>query len=305
MNTITLSPEANQTTEIHLGTSPIVVKEILAATDFSAEATLAVKVAARLTHQFACKLHVLHAVTPQVYLSGAIPVMQELDRENAQQRFHAYTASIPELRITKHDEILLQEPAPDAIAAVAEQNKVDLVVVGSSGRDGFDKLVLGSVAEAAIRHVRCPVLIVGPNCLIRHGAPKAIVLATSLHVSSLRATQYAVSVAREFDAALTLLHVLPKNIAEQDIFREEESALARLRELVPSESETSKQLRFEVTTGARAEEVVQVASRGNAGLIVMGVREHGMLADHAPWATLSEVIRTAHCPVLAVQSHLE
>jgi nucleotide-binding universal stress UspA family protein len=141
--------------------------------------------------------------------------------------------------------------------------------------------------------------------LIRHGAPKAIVLATSLHVSSLRATQYAVSVAREFDAALTLLHVLPKNIAEQDIFREEESALARLRELVPSESETSKQLRFEVTTGARAEEVVQVASRGNAGLIVMGVREHGMLADHAPWATLSEVIRTAHCPVLAVQSHLE
>jgi hypothetical protein len=53
VNTIALSPKANQTTDIHLGTSPIVVKEILAATDFSEEATLAVKVAARLTHRFA------------------------------------------------------------------------------------------------------------------------------------------------------------------------------------------------------------------------------------------------------------
>jgi nucleotide-binding universal stress UspA family protein len=141
--------------------------------------------------------------------------------------------------------------------------------------------------------------------LIRHEAPKTIVVAASLQVSSLRATQYAFSVAQEFDAALTLLHVLPKNIAEQDILREKESALARLRELVPSDSETSRQLRFEIATGTRAEEIVQVASRGNAGLIVMGVREHGVLADHVPWATLSEVIRTAYCPVLAVQSHLE
>jgi nucleotide-binding universal stress UspA family protein len=305
MNTIAFEPDANQQTEIHLGTSPLVVKEILAATDFSEEATLAVKVAARVAKQFGCKLHVLHAVAPQVFVSGVTPVIQRLDVENAQKRLHEYCAGIAQLRLTKHDEIVLPEPATQAIAAVAEQESVDLVVVGSSGRSGVGKLVLGSVAEAAIRGLHCPVLVVGPNCLVRHGTLDAIVAATSLPMGSLRAVQYAMSIAQGFGASFTLLHVLPKDIAEQEIANEKLSATRMLRELVPADIEPAKPIRFEIATGDRAEEIVQAASRCEAGLIVMGVREHALLADHAPWTTLSEVIRNAHCPVLAVQSHLE
>ena len=305
MNTIAFEPDPNQKTEVHLGTSPLAVKEILAATDFSEEATLAVKVAARLTKQFGCKLHVLHAVAPQVFVSGVTPVIQRLDVENAQKRLHEYCARIAQLRLTKHDEVVLPEPATEAIAAVAEQKRVDLVVVGSSGRSGVGKLVLGSVAEAAIRSLHCPVLVVGPNCLVRHGTLEAVVVATSLPMGSLRAAQYAMSIAQGFGASLTLLHVLPKDIAEQEIANEKRSASRILRGLVPADIELPRPIRFEVATGDRSEEIVQAASHSKAGLIVMGVREHAPLADHAPWTTLSEVIRNAHCPVLAVQSHLE
>ena len=305
MNTIAFEPDANQKTEIHLGTSPLVVKEILAATDFSDEATLAVKVAARLAKQFSCKLHVLHAVAPQVFVSGVTPLIQRQDMEDAQKRLHEYCAKVAQLRLTKYDQVVVPEPATLAIKGVAEQQSVDLVVVGSSGRRGVGKLVLGSVAEAAIRGLHCPVLVVGPKCLVRHGTLEAIVSATSLPMGSLRATQYAMSIAQAFGATLTLLHVLAKDTAKQEIAREKLSATSSMRELVPADIELAKLIHIEVAAGDRAEEIVQTASRCNAGLIVMSVREHALLADHAPWATLSEVIRNAHCPVLAVQSHFE
>ena len=305
MNTIAFESDTNQKTEVHLGTSPLAVKEILAGTDFSEEATLAVKVAARLAKQFGCKLHVLHAVAPQVFVSGVTPMIQHLDVQNAQQRLHEYCARIAQLRLTKHDEVVLPEPATQAIAAVAEQIGVDLVVVGSSGRSGVGKIVLGSVAEAAIRNLHCPVLVVGPNCLVRHGTLEAIVLATSLPMGSLRAAQYAMSIAQGFGASLTLLHVLAKDMAEQKIASEKQSASRILRELVPADVDLPRPIRFEVATGDRSEVIVQAANQCRAGLIVMGVREHALLADHAPWTTLSEVIRNAHCPVLAVHSHLE
>ena len=179
------------------------------------------------------------------------------------------------------------------------------MVVGSSGRSGVGKIVLGSVAEAAIRILHCPVLVVGPNCLVHHGTLEAIVLATSLPMGSLRAAQYAMSIAQGFGASLTLLHVLAKDMAEPEIASEKQSASRILRELVPADVELPSPIRFEVATGDRSKEIVQAASHSNAGLIVMGVREHAPLADHAPWTTLSEVIRNAHCPVLAVQSHLD
>jgi nucleotide-binding universal stress UspA family protein len=305
MNITAFQPDANPKTEIHLGTSPLIVREILAATDFSEEATLAVKVASRVARQFGCKLHVLHAVNPDAFVTGVTPYIQRIDVDSAKKRLHAYCSRIAQLRMAKHDEVVRLEPAADAIAAVAEQKKVDLLVVGSSGRSGVSKLVLGSVAEAAIRNVHCPVLVVGPNCLVRAAALEAILVATSLPMGSLRAAQYAMSIAQEFRAGLTLSHVLPKNATGQDVIAERLTATRALRELVPADVALPKPIHFEVGIGDRAEEIVSAACRCNAGLIVMGVKEHAKLAHHAPWATLSAVIRNAHCPVLTVQSRLE
>jgi nucleotide-binding universal stress UspA family protein len=73
MNTATSGRDSKAKKEIHLGANPIRIKQILAATDFSEEATLATKVAARLAKHFRCGLHVLHAGSGSLYLRRRCP----------------------------------------------------------------------------------------------------------------------------------------------------------------------------------------------------------------------------------------
>lgn len=305
MNNGTSAPEP-EAKKLHLNTSAIHIKEILAATDFSERATLAAKVAARLAKQLRCGLLVLYAVAPQAYIADGelLPVMEEAEVECAREQLHAYAAKIPQLRTTKHEEIVLRQLAVDAVSEIVETRRVDLVVVGSSGRSGLGKLVLGSVAEATVRRVHCPVLVVGPNCANHHGSLKTMVFATDIPVSSLRAAQYAMSIAGESGSALVVMHVLSSDIGERDIPSEKQSARETLRQLVPDDVEFKAHVNFEIMVGDRAEEIVRLAKDKKAGLIIMGVQKNGVLADHAQWATLSKVVRSAHCPILAVQSQI-
>ena len=303
---ITPTQHQEESASLHLDTSPIRIKGILAAIDFSEQATHALKIAVRLAKQLNSQLYVLHTVSPLMYAPGAgvlSPVLHESETKQAQEQLHKYIAKIPEVRTTKHEEIVLYGPPTEAMMDVVESKRVDLVVVGSHGRSGLGKLVLGSNAESVIRHLHCPILVVGPHCGRRYGPLKSIVFATDLPVGSLRAAQYAMSIAQAAGSMIILVHVLPKQATKEECPLEVESVIEQLHYLVPNGSE-KKNVRFEIAVGDRAKQIVEIANHCKAGLIVMGVREHGVLADHAPWATLSEVIRSAHCPVLAVRPHL-
>ena len=80
--------------------------------------------------------------------------------------------------------------------------------------------------------------------------------------------------------------------------------MRELRQLVPDDPDLSRKVHFEVTAGEPASEILAAARQAKASLIVMGARQHSVMADHAPWATLSAVIRESRCPVLAVQPHI-
>jgi len=293
---------------LHLKTSPIHIKGILSATDLSESATRALKVAARLAKHLHSRLHVLHAIAPQVYVpggAGLTPLLHEVDIKEAKAALHKYVVKVPEVRVLKHEELIVCEPPTDAIASAVETKGIDLVVMGSHGRGGLGKLLLGSNAEAAIRRLHCPILVVGPHCRANHGSLKSLVLATELPTGTLRATQYAMGIVQAFGCNATLVHVLTAIDRNADSIEAEKSeAMKQLRQLVPAEPELARRVRCEVAVGNRAEQIVDTARECRAGLIVMGVREHQIFADHAPWATLSEVIRTARCPVLAVSPHL-
>jgi nucleotide-binding universal stress UspA family protein len=308
MSAITSLQDQRDEASLHLGTSPIRIRRILAATDFSEQATLALKIAARLAKQLRSRLYVLHTVVPQVYTPGIgvlAPVLQEVDLEGAREQLHEYAIKIPEVRTVKHEEIVLNDTVIEAISGEVESKIIDLVVMGSHGRGGLGKLLLGSNAENAIRHLHCPILVVGPRSASRHWPLKSMVFATDLTVGSLRAAQYATSIAQESGAALTLVHVLAKPREEDhDRSKVEQEAMEKLRQLIPSDIQLAKQVHFEIATGGRADQILHFANHRKAGLIVMGVRERGALANHASWATLSEVIHTAHCPILAVPPHL-
>ena len=251
----------------HLESTPMHIKAILAATDFSDQATLALKGAARLAKLFRSKLHVLYAEPPQVYTPGfdiQVPAMQEFDLDRARKQLHAYANKIPELRSIKHEEIVLYEPATEAIDSLVRAKEIDLVVMGSHGRSGLGKMVLGSVAEAAIRRLHCPVLVVGPLCARRYGPSKSIILAADLFAGSSRAAQYAVFLARESGATLTVIHVVPDCGEEPGWSKGNngQSVAKKLRQLVPHDAGLKGRIHFETLIGVPAERFSDLRSIG-------------------------------------------
>src|SRR5271166_5719085 len=316
MNVSTIETKPQESIEVQpqesitprLETSPVHVKGILAATDFSEQATLALKFAARLARRLHSRLHVLYNVTPQLYVADTAILSAELLRVEVERREHQlneYASKIPEVRTMRHEEIALCGSTIDQISAVAEMKGIDLVVMGSHGRGGLKKMVLGSVAEAAISRLHCPVLVVGPRCTRRFGPLKSMAFATDLRADSLRAAQYAMSIARQSQSALTVVHVVPMHIGGMDMpdMDIHKHVAKELRQLIPRDPELERHVDFEIAAGNTANEILRIAKQSKAGLIVMGAHEHSALADHDPWSTLSAVIRESHCPVLAVQSH--
>ena len=196
---------------------------------------------------------------------------------------------------------------------------IDLLVVGTHGRTGVEKLVLGSEAERILRQAPCPVLTVGPKIAGRakltaiEGEGKdltpveisvrQIVYATDFSPESLAAAPFATSLAQEFQAKLTLLNVIEKYTDMDRRPGPIDLALQRLEKLVPQEASLWCSTQPSVHFGPPAECILQEAQDSRADLIVLGVRAaagHLGAATHLPWATAHKVISQAHCPVLAI-----
>lgn len=195
------------------------------------------------------------------------------------------------------------------VSALIKEHQIDLVVIGTHGRKGLEKLVIGSVAEKILRRSPVPVLTVGPHV---HMAPeqttqtKQILFATDFGPASREAAPYAISLAQESQAHLDLLHVVePQKAGELVHPRELMNAAARqLRKFVPEDAELWCEPEYLVEQGDAAERIRDVAKRRGADMIVMGVkRAEGDLgaSAHFPWAIAHKVIAGTGCPVLTVR----
>ena len=98
---------------------------------------------------------------------------------------------------------------PKEITREAERLPADLLILGTHGRSGFERLFLGSVTEKVLRSTRVPVLTIPPP--VQHpGSPvyKTILCPVDFSDASIRALEYALSLAQQADARLILLHVI-------------------------------------------------------------------------------------------------
>jgi nucleotide-binding universal stress UspA family protein len=101
-------------------------------------------------------------------------------------------------------------PWPE-ISDLIEQRGTDLIVLSTQGRGLIGSLLLGSMAEQVFRHATCPVLTISPDVLtslLDHERFAHIPFATDFSDGSLHTLPYAISLAEENDAELTLMHVL-------------------------------------------------------------------------------------------------
>ena len=199
----------------------------------------------------------------------------------------------------------------------ATKMSADLLVIGTHGRSGFERLLLGSVTEKVLRKARCPVLTV-PRRLpdaVPSGPVlfKRILCAVDFSQSSMHALKYALSLAQEADGCLTVVHVLAAEFVGQVGLGEEHVSLAALQrqheeearkllgKAVPDSTAAYCKADTMLLRGKPWREILRIASDRQAELIVMGVQGRGAADLMFFGSTTHHVVREATCPVLTLR----
>jgi len=204
--------------------------------------------------------------------------------------------------------------ATKEIVLLAEQLPADVLVLGTHGRSGFERLFLGSVTEKVLRTTRVPVMTVPPP-VTQSGLSlyKTILCPLDFSDASMRALDYALLLAQEASARLILLHVIETLFGEAGITEMshlsvaefdrhlEDDAVAQLESAVPDVTRAWCKPEERVTRGRAYREILKVASDEGVELIVMGVQGKGALTRLVFGSTTHHVIREAGCPVLTIR----
>jgi nucleotide-binding universal stress UspA family protein len=211
---------------------------------------------------------------------------------------------------------VLEGGVASSIVELAELLPADLIVMGTHGSSGFERLLLGSVTEKVLRRAPCPVLTVPRRAHDEARAPhawfKSILCPVDFTQSSEWALGYALSVARESSARVLLTHVLEDSSdggvrdASHWTVPEYRRALERgarecLTQILAPMKQTGCVVEQVLASGKPGAEILRIAERRACDLIVMG--SHGGTLGAAFFgSTAQHVVRGAACPVVTVRS---
>ena len=290
------------------------IERILCPVDFSEFSSKAYDYAYSLARHYGAKLFVEHVVQPltvaypyygfpestayEVYGSLASDAEQRL-KELVQAR--SWDGLQPEWVVQKG-------LAADGILTFAETQGASLIVMGTHGRRGLDRLTMGSVAERVLRKSQCPVLVVrkpahdfvDPRDINEPVHLRKILLCTDFSDYALRALDYAFSLAMEYDAELTLLHVLENIDTSADLGSVVADAKECLENRIPKDAGNWCKFKSVVRIGKPYQEIVQLSMEMQTDLVILGVRGRNALNLALFGSTSHRVIQLGSCPVLAV-----
>jgi len=282
------------------------LQNILLPTDFSACSETALAYGVGLCRRYDATLYMVTVVHEEItdYIQPPDPFSQRHSAENKM----ANLVNSELFKGIKHYELVTGGSVSEMLSDWIDGLEIDLVVVGTHGRGGIKKLVLGSVTEEIVNCAPCAVLTVGPHISsewVSEPKLRRILYATDLLPGSARALTYALWLAKQEHAHLTLLHVLtlPTDVHLGYPQSEKAMAMKRLLQLLPPETTPSVKREFIVEIGAPAEHILKVAEDLGADLIVMGPHHtsHARLSAHLPWVTPHQVLCHVQCPVLTLR----
>ncbi len=306
----------------------IEIRRILCPIDFSDFSRRALDHAVAIARWYEATITLLHVhpiLPPPTYAlgtdilpsAGFIPV----DREAliaSMKRFAEDEAGSPD---SMEFDIAEGINPTTAILTKATAMPADLLVLGTHGRSGFERLVLGSVTEHVLRKATCPVLSVPKDVPDVVAAPpvlfKRILCATDFSNCSTHALNFAMSLAQEAEAHLDVVHVIelppevppdahetvlagPRNLREY-IALAEEDRRARLQDAVPQSVRAYCAVETMMATGKPYREILRIAAERKSDLIVIGIHGRGGADLLFFGSTAQHVVRQASCPVLTLR----
>jgi nucleotide-binding universal stress UspA family protein len=302
------------------------IKHILCPIDLSDFSRHAFDRAVGVARCYDAKVSVLH-VLPAPSAMPAIPYgpegpgpfgLQAFDRDHVLTELPRFLALEHSIGVPVEYHVVEAPSVAKEVVLQAERLSADLVVSGTHGRSGFDRLVLGSVAEKVLRSSRVPVMTVPPGVpdavTIGRDPFRRILYATDFSGGSGVALRYAASLAQHGAAHLTAIHVVePFPVGHDPIVGStfnvaayhaalERDAKERLRTAVPESIRLACETDDVVVNGKPYVEILRLAETRHIDLIVMGVHGRNALDRWVFGSTTEHIVRRATCPVLTVRA---
>ncbi len=275
------------------------LENILVPTDLSDDSLPVLPYAGQIARTFGAKIYLCHIHAEVPLAAGlAAPRLYEAEGKGAAERLAAFRTS-PALRGLEPKLVLAEGTVLGEMQKIIAENHIDLIMVGTHGRTGLAKMMLGSVAEEICRVATCPVFTASPATkLAPEGLFKNILFPTNLSEISKKTLPYIALLAGKYGSRVTILHVAQGGATAAAREAQTESIRrAMTGDFGPPLKEFQPD--FSVAFGNTAETVLRVAREKQAGLIALGIRNAfrpGILVER----TAYRIMAGAHCPVLTV-----
>jgi nucleotide-binding universal stress UspA family protein len=295
------------------------IKLILCPIDFSEFSIRAYSYALSMAEHYRAKVVAQHIVElahhPYAQFAGSVGDFDSFSRamlEGGKDQLREIVKKHAHSEIQQELEVR-QGLAPDCILSLAHERKADLIVMGTHGRRGFDRLMLGTTTDRVMRRASCPVMAVSqppresmpdnsasqPASAEQHHDHRLsrILFSTDFSENSERALRYAISATLEYDAELTLLHVVESATPAKDVIM---TTASQLDKLIPAEERKTLRFKIAVRAGKPYQQIIEFAEEAQIDLVVMAVRGRGALDLAVFGSTTYRVMQLGPCPVLAV-----
>ena len=295
----------------------IEIKNVMCTTDFSDSSRLTIPYGVTLAKEFGAKLYLCHVAdipSADTYGSAILdPIKQE---KEILKYVNTQFNELMEKQTIEWEPLIAIGRTSDEICRMVEEKSIDMAISATKGRTGLKRILLGSVTGRLMQTIPCPLLIVrskdgnqtaSENQEIRFNR---ILAGVDFSSDSENAFQYALSLAKEFESELHLVHVITppdykdfiKINAGNELYKAlPDQVMEELKDMLDEEDHIWCKPIFSILEGQPYDEINKYALAHDTDLIVLGVRGHSIAETLFVGSTTDRVARQAPCPVLSVR----
>lgn len=300
----------------------LTIKNLLVPIDFSVRSIDLLESARSLARQFGADLHLVHVYEPDYPLSSVMGMPLTLPPIEVAQGVRRHLNDVAKksgMDLWPGHVHAIEGRPFEQICRLARAKAIDLIVVSTRGNTGLKHLLLGSTAERIVRYSPCPVLVMPPPAKNRKPAGHSPDFATILvpidfSECSLKALEYAKTLARQFGSKLILLnsvafqyYITSNEYARYDLpllmQREEKAARRQMRDLIEKTDWKGLDVKPSLQIGHAGQQICARALEHHADVIVTSTHGTTGFKHILVGSTAEYVVRHASCPVLVVPSH--